>query len=82
LADIEAGNTWVSAQTLIKLAEVFEIEPFELLKPEKETKNPASQGEFDEVQALISRFSRDVTSVVQDSVEKAVKHVKKQYKIE
>jgi transcriptional regulator with XRE-family HTH domain len=39
MADIEAGNTWVSAQTLVKLAQALEIEVFELLKPQNEDKN-------------------------------------------
>src|SRR5215471_7984490 len=43
LADIEAGNTWVSAQTLIKLAKAFDIEPYELLKPEKDGPDSAGQ---------------------------------------
>jgi hypothetical protein len=32
--DIKAGNTWVSALTLHKLSKTFDIEPYELLKPE------------------------------------------------
>ncbi|MCL2601078.1 MAG: helix-turn-helix domain-containing protein, partial [Treponema sp.] len=34
VADIEAGNTWVSSLTLIKLAKALEIEVYELLKPD------------------------------------------------
>jgi transcriptional regulator with XRE-family HTH domain len=34
LADLEAGNTWVSALTLIKLAKAFDVEVYELLKPD------------------------------------------------
>jgi ribosome-binding protein aMBF1 (putative translation factor) len=40
LADLEAGNTWVSALTLIKLSKAFEIEVFELLKPDSEGPAP------------------------------------------
>jgi transcriptional regulator with XRE-family HTH domain len=79
LADIEAGNTWVSAQTLIKLAKAFEIEAYELLKPEKEGGNTEQPQETDGEKALIDRFSQDLTVVLQESIGKAVDHVKKQY---
>jgi transcriptional regulator with XRE-family HTH domain len=35
LADIEVGRSWVSSSTLTKLANVFEIEVYELFRPEK-----------------------------------------------
>jgi transcriptional regulator with XRE-family HTH domain len=79
LADIEAGNTWVSAQTLAKLAKVFEIEVFELLKPQNE--DSKIKKEIDNNKAVLSQFSQDLTVVLQESVEKALKYVKKQYKI-
>jgi len=81
LADIEAGNTWVSAQTLAKLAKAFEIEAFELLKPEKEEADPHIQQETNTNSTLLSQFSQDLTVVLQESIEKALAHVKKQYKI-
>jgi len=79
LADIEAGNTWVSAQTLAKLAKVLEIEVFELLKPQNE--DTKIKKEIDNNKAVLSQFSQDLTVVLQESMEKAIKHVKKQYKI-
>jgi transcriptional regulator with XRE-family HTH domain len=82
LADIEAGNTWVSAKTLVKLAQAFNIEAFELLKPQKEDIDPKKQRETDLSKKLLSQFSQDLTSVLQDSLEKALNHVKKQYKVE
>jgi transcriptional regulator with XRE-family HTH domain len=81
LADIEAGNTWVSAQTLVKLAQAFEIEVFELLKPQKEEVNTYIQIETDTNKAVLSQFSQDLTVVLQESMEKALDHVKKQYGI-
>ena len=81
LADIEAGNTWISAQTLIKLAKAFEIEAFELLKPQKESESPQVQREIDKNKIVLSQFSQDLTVVLQESVEKALDHVKKQYNI-
>ena len=79
MADIEAGNTWVSAQTLVKLAKAFEIEAFELLKPQNEDTDPKIKKEKDK--ALLGQFSQDLTVVLQESIEKALNHVKKQYKI-
>jgi transcriptional regulator with XRE-family HTH domain len=81
LADIEAGNTWVSSQTLVKLAKAFEIEAFELLKPEKEAKNAEHIPENEGSKGLIDRFSQDLAVVLQETVGKAVDHVKNQYKM-
>ncbi|MDR1287443.1 MAG: helix-turn-helix domain-containing protein [Treponema sp.] len=81
LADIEAGNTWVSSQTLVKLAKAFEIEAFELLKPEKEGINAEQSPEIDGSEGFIDRFSQDLAVVLQDTVKKAVDHVKNQYKM-
>jgi transcriptional regulator with XRE-family HTH domain len=81
MADIEAGNTWVSAQTLIKLAKAFEIEVFELLKPQNEDTDPKIKQKFDNNKAVLSQFSQDLTVVLQESMEKALNHIKKQYKI-
>ncbi|MDR1211515.1 MAG: helix-turn-helix domain-containing protein [Spirochaetaceae bacterium] len=81
LADIEAGNTWVSSQTLIKFAKAFEIEVYELLKPEKEAVHSDHSPEMDDAKTLVKRFSQDLTVVVQENIEKAVDYVKKQYEI-
>ena len=82
LADIEAGNTWVSAQTLVKLAQAFEVDAFELLKPEKEGTNPQNQQEVNRNKAVLSQFSQDFTVVLQESIEKAITYLKKQYNID
>ena len=34
LSDIERGKAWVSPNTLVKLASVLNIEPYELFKPD------------------------------------------------
>jgi transcriptional regulator with XRE-family HTH domain len=78
MADIEAGNTWVSAQTLVKLAQALEIEAFELLKPQNEDTDPKIKKKD---KALLGQFSQDMTVVLHESIEKALNHVKKQYKI-
>lgn len=79
LADIEAGNTWVSSLTLIKLAKAFDIEAYELMKPEKPDDSGETGRKDERVKALIDRFSADLTVVLKDSVEKAVEHVRKEY---
>jgi ribosome-binding protein aMBF1 (putative translation factor) len=79
LADIEAGNTWVSSLTLVKLAKAFEIEAYELLVPEKPSDSLENKGEDARMKALMDRFSADLTVVLKDSVEKAVSHVKDEY---
>jgi len=81
LADIEAGNTWVSAQTLIKLAKAFDIEPYELLKPENTVISPDEQTEIDQAKKMMDSFSKDLAEVLKNSVDKSVDHVKKQYSI-
>ena len=81
MTDIEAGNTWVSAQTLAKLARAFEIDAFELLKPEEKCLDSESQDEDKENKVILSKFSQDLTVVLQESIEKAIDHVKKQYEI-
>jgi transcriptional regulator with XRE-family HTH domain len=79
LADLEAGNTWVSALTLIKLAKAFDIEVFELLKPDLGGSDPSKDEKSDESNALVDRFSKDLSVVLKDSLEKALEHVKKHY---
>jgi len=81
LADIEAGNTWVSAQTLIKLSQAFDIEAFELIKPENAVIDGKNLQENEKKKAELSNFSQDLTVVLQESLEKALEHVKKQYDI-
>jgi transcriptional regulator with XRE-family HTH domain len=81
LADIEAGNTWVSAQTLSKLAKAFEIEAYELLKPDNQDLTPEEQTAIDQSKKLLESFTKDLTEVLKNSVDKSVNHVKKQYSI-
>jgi transcriptional regulator with XRE-family HTH domain len=79
LADIEGGNTWVSAQTLVKLAKAFEIEVYKLLKPAETDDSGGGQGEKPSGAVPIDRFSADLTVVLKDAIEKAVEHVRKAY---
>jgi transcriptional regulator with XRE-family HTH domain len=79
LADIEAGNTWVSAQTLIKLAKAFDIEVYELLKPENSTTSPEEQKEIGHTKKILESYTRDLAVVLKNSVDKSLDHLKKQY---
>ena len=81
LADIEAGNTWVSALTLIKLARAFEIEAYELLKPENKDLNPEDQEEINQSKKILDIFSKDLAEVLKTSVDKSIDHLKKQYSV-
>ena len=81
MTDIEAGNTWVSAQTLAKLAQAFEIEAFELLIPQKEEPDGHTQQESDRNKELIDQFSQDLSIVLQETMKKSIDHVRKQYEI-
>ena len=82
LADIEAGNTWVSALTLHKLAKAFDIEPYELLMPEKKDLSPKEQKEIAQTKKILDSFSKDLSEVLKNSVDKSVAHLKKQYSID
>jgi len=72
IADIEAGNTWVSSMTLIKLAKAFEIEVFELLRPDKTDVPLGIDEEESRIGSLVEQFSLDLTAVLREAVEKAV----------
>ena len=69
----------MSSLTLIKLAKAFDIEAYELMKPEKPDDSGETGRKDERVKALIDRFSADLTVVLKDSVEKAVEHVRKEY---
>ena len=61
---MEAENTWVSVQTPIKLAKAFGIEPYELLKPEKEGKNHKDQQEIARTKEIMDKFSKNLAAVL------------------
>jgi len=77
LADIEAGNTWVSSLTLIKLAKVLDAEVYELLKPEEAENSCRAEESWEK--ALVNRFVLDLTEALKASVGKTVERVKKEY---
>jgi transcriptional regulator with XRE-family HTH domain len=53
LADIETGKSWVSSLTLVKLANCFEIEVYELFLPESAPNDETKQA----VKSLVNDIS-------------------------
>ncbi|MFP3043543.1 helix-turn-helix domain-containing protein [Treponema primitia] len=53
LADIETGKSWVSSLTLVKLANMLEIEVYELFRPD--------EAADDETKELMHRFVKDIS---------------------
>ena len=51
------------------------------MKPQNEDTDPKRKKEKDNNKALLGQFSQDLTVVLQESIEKALNHVKKHYKI-
>jgi len=78
LSDIERGNKWPYLDTLVKLAEAFKIEVFELLIPEIK---PASANA-----SFFTKYSSEVNAILEKSIEtfekntnKALVKLRKQY---
>ena len=72
IADIEAGNTWVSSMTLIKLAKALEIEVYELLRPDKTGASLGTDEDESRIGSLMEQLSLDVTTVLREAVDKAI----------
>jgi transcriptional regulator with XRE-family HTH domain len=60
LSDIENGKKWVSPRTLTKMANVFNIEAFELLKPEKKLPDDSIN--------IIERYTADVQTTIDQAL--------------
>ena len=60
LSDIENGKKWVSPTTLIKMADAFNIEAYELLKPE--TIIP------DNVVNILEKYTADIYKIFGDAL--------------
>jgi len=60
LADIETGKSWISSSTLIKLANIFEIEVYELFKSQKTPK--------DETKEAIKSIVNDISVTIEHSL--------------
>jgi transcriptional regulator with XRE-family HTH domain len=67
LSDIERGNKWPYLDTLVKLADAFEMEVFELLKPQDALSADAA--------SVVAKFSEETTAVIEKSLENMRKNV-------
>jgi transcriptional regulator with XRE-family HTH domain len=61
LSDIERGNKWPYLDTMVKLADAFKIEVYELLKP-KNTPPPA-------VEAILAEYTEELTEILTKTFE-------------
>jgi transcriptional regulator with XRE-family HTH domain len=57
LSSVETGKGWVSPLTLVKLANIFEIEVFELFKP----LNTTITAQTELTDEIIKRFAKDLS---------------------
>jgi transcriptional regulator with XRE-family HTH domain len=61
LSDIERGNKWPYLDTLIKLADAFEMEVFELLKPQDILSSDTA--------SVMTKFSEETIAIIEKSLE-------------
>jgi transcriptional regulator with XRE-family HTH domain len=71
LCDIENGKRWISPASMVKIANVLNIEPFELFKP-AETPLPS-------VSALLSKYNAEVVEAVSISLSRVFEYFQGQY---
>jgi len=60
LADIETGKSWVSSSTLSKLSDIFNIDVYELFKPQNMPK--------DETREAIKSIMNDISVTIEHSL--------------
>ena len=70
LSDIENGKKWISPASIVKFANVLNIEPFELFKP-ADTASPS-------VLALLSKYNDEVVQAVSASIEQIYEYYQTQ----
>jgi transcriptional regulator with XRE-family HTH domain len=61
LSDIERGNKWPYLDTLVKLAKAFEIEVFELIKPQDVLSADAA--------SIVAKFGEETAAIIEKSLE-------------
>jgi transcriptional regulator with XRE-family HTH domain len=61
LSDIENGKKWVSPRTLAKMADTFNVEAYELLRPERELPDHAVN--------IVEKFTAEIYSSFGKSLE-------------
>jgi transcriptional regulator with XRE-family HTH domain len=66
LSDIERGNKWPYLDTLVKLADVFEVEAFELLKPEDRLPEDTA--------SILMNYSEETFAILDKSLESMKKN--------
>jgi transcriptional regulator with XRE-family HTH domain len=66
LSDIERGNKWPYLDTLVKLAEAFEMEVFELLKPQDALSADTA--------SIVAKLSEETAAIIEKSLENTRKH--------
>jgi transcriptional regulator with XRE-family HTH domain len=67
LSDIERGNKWPYLDTLVKIAEAFKVEAYELLKPGDAPPPSAAK--------ILAKYNEEVAAIIEKSFEIAKKHV-------
>jgi len=72
LSDIENGKKWISPASMVKFANVLNIEPYELFKP-ADAPAPA-------VSALFSKYNNEVVKAVSESLEQVYRYYQKKIK--
>jgi transcriptional regulator with XRE-family HTH domain len=81
LADIETSKSWVSSVTLVKLANVLDIEVYELFKPV--IANAVKPEISDDTKEIMTRLVKDMSIALNQSVNQAMnqsfENVAKQY---
>jgi transcriptional regulator with XRE-family HTH domain len=65
LSDIERGNKWPYLDTLVKIAKAFNVEVYELLKPET-TLSPATG-------KIFAKYNEEINAIIEKSFETAKK---------
>jgi transcriptional regulator with XRE-family HTH domain len=71
ISDVETGKRWISSDTMVNLAAALNIEVFEFLKPEKPPR--------DDVAGVITRFTAEAASTINNLVNQSLEHLRKQY---
>jgi transcriptional regulator with XRE-family HTH domain len=83
LADIETGKSWVSSVTLVKLANVLNIEVYELFKPVGVSGEAVNEKTTKESKEIMTRLVRDMSLALNKSVTEAMnqslENIGKQY---
>jgi transcriptional regulator with XRE-family HTH domain len=83
LADIETGKSWVSSVTLVKLANVLNIEVYELFKPAGASGDPPNEKTSDDSKEIMTKLVKDMSIALNQSVNQAMnqslENVSRQY---